>query len=105
MLSGSNDRTARFWDLATMRQVGQPIEHDEMVLAVAFSPNGAQLCHRQLRQLRSLGAADGDRLRSNCKVTSEPFQPSPSRPILRCWLQEAMTVRSRSGMLKPANFG
>ena len=40
MLSGSNDRSARFWDLATMQQVGPALAHKAMVLAVAFSPDG-----------------------------------------------------------------
>jgi WD40 repeat protein len=40
VLTGSEDNTARLWDTATCRPVGQPLRHAGKVLAVAFSPDG-----------------------------------------------------------------
>ena len=40
VLTGSRDKTARLWDVATGRPIGQPLVHQGFVEAVAFSPDG-----------------------------------------------------------------
>jgi WD40 repeat protein len=40
VLTGSQDKTARFWDAATCRPIGKPLFHSYEVRAVAFSPDG-----------------------------------------------------------------
>jgi WD40 repeat protein len=40
IVTGSDDGTARLWDAATGRPVGEPLPHSGAVLAVAFSPGG-----------------------------------------------------------------
>ena len=40
ILTGGNDNTARLWDAATGRPIGQPIKHSEWVISAAFSPDG-----------------------------------------------------------------
>jgi len=40
ILTGSADKTARLWDAATGRPLGQPMEHSGVVQSVAFSPDG-----------------------------------------------------------------
>ena len=40
VITGSADKTARFWDAATGRPLGQPLTHQGEVNAVAFSPDG-----------------------------------------------------------------
>src|SRR3712207_7376959 len=36
----SHDNMARLWDIATGLSVGPPLEHEDMVWGVAFSPDG-----------------------------------------------------------------
>src|SRR5262249_8847430 len=40
LISGSVDRTARLWKLATGQPVGLPLQHQGAVRHVAFSPDG-----------------------------------------------------------------
>jgi WD40 repeat protein/serine/threonine protein kinase/tetratricopeptide (TPR) repeat protein len=40
VVTGSDDRTARVWDVATARPIGQPLRHEGEVMGVAFSPDG-----------------------------------------------------------------
>ena len=40
LLTGCDDSSARLWDVATGRQIGPTLRHDDAVLGVAFSPDG-----------------------------------------------------------------
>ncbi|MHC4445238.1 MAG: WD40 repeat domain-containing protein [Planctomycetota bacterium] len=40
VLTGSSDKTARFWDVGTDKALGPPLVHQDWVSAVAFSPDG-----------------------------------------------------------------
>jgi WD40 repeat protein/tetratricopeptide (TPR) repeat protein/tRNA A-37 threonylcarbamoyl transferase component Bud32 len=40
VLTGGDDKTARLWEAATGKPVGQPLRHGGLVSAVAFSPDG-----------------------------------------------------------------
>jgi WD40 repeat protein/serine/threonine protein kinase/tetratricopeptide (TPR) repeat protein len=41
--TASEDGTARLWDAATGRTIGQPMEHSDLVNSVAFSPDGKMI--------------------------------------------------------------
>jgi WD40 repeat protein len=43
LATGSADRTARVWRIATGEPVGPPLEHDGMVFRVVFRPGSQQL--------------------------------------------------------------
>jgi len=44
VLTGSSDGTARFWDVATGKPLGMPLQHPfREVRAVAFSPDGQRV--------------------------------------------------------------
>ena len=48
VLTGSDDKTARLWDASTGQPIGQPLTHQDAVRAVAFSPDGKTVTHREL---------------------------------------------------------
>ena len=49
VLTAGNDNTARLWDARTGTPIGTPLVATRaMVIAVAFSPDGQRLAHRQL---------------------------------------------------------
>ena len=41
--TASYDKTARLWDAATGKPLGEPLRHDARVNAVAFSPDGMKI--------------------------------------------------------------
>ncbi len=43
ILTGSYDHTARFWETATGRPLGPPLEHNDRVTCHAFSPDGRRV--------------------------------------------------------------
>ena len=58
-LTGSDDRTARLWDAATGQPIGPPLTHQGAVSAVAFSPDGKTVAHRERgRDGAALGRGD-----------------------------------------------
>jgi WD40 repeat protein/serine/threonine protein kinase/tetratricopeptide (TPR) repeat protein len=60
VVTGSDDRTARLWDVATARQIGPPLRHEGEVMGVAFSPDGkAILTGSQDKTARLWDAASG----------------------------------------------
>jgi WD40 repeat protein/tetratricopeptide (TPR) repeat protein len=61
IVTGSDDRTARLWDVATARQIGQPLRHEGEVMSVAFSPDGKTiLTGSQDKTARLWNAATGE---------------------------------------------
>ena len=46
ILTGSNDRTARLWDVASGGEIGRFEGHARFVTSVAFSPGWTESAHR-----------------------------------------------------------
>jgi WD40 repeat protein len=65
--TGSHDQTARQWDAATGKPIGDPLPHPDAVLSVIYSANGQQLL---------TGYAGGARLweASSGRALGSPFQ-------------------------------
>ena len=40
VVTASLDGTARFWEAATGKAIGEPLRHESAVLSAAFSPDG-----------------------------------------------------------------
>jgi Tol biopolymer transport system component len=63
ILSGSEDRTVRLWDMTTGEEIRRFEGHDDAVHAVAFSPNGEQLASADMGSVRLWERATGKQLR------------------------------------------
>ena len=81
ILTGSEDKTARLWDAATGRPLGQPIVHSGAVWSVAFSPDWQTILtgsYDETARLwdaatgRPLGPAHGASGRGLCPWRSAP---------------------------------
>ena len=79
LATGSGDNTARLWDAARGRPLGEPMRHNNMVVAVAFSPDGTKVATASWdNNGASLGRDDGP--------TARPADEA-SRPGVRRDLQ------------------
>lgn len=61
--TGSNDKRAFIWDISTGKQVVGPLEHDDRVRTVKFSPTGDRIATSS-RGLRIYNAKNGDLLKT-----------------------------------------
>jgi WD40 repeat protein len=73
VLSGSADKTARLWDVATGKPIDAPLQHQGEVYAVAYSPDG--------KAVLTGSAGKTARLWS----LPEPVEGEPKR--ITCWVQ------------------
>jgi WD40 repeat protein len=60
VLSWSNDKTLRFWDVATGKQIGEPMRHDGLIYGALFVPNGRVLSWSLDRTLRLWDLTTGE---------------------------------------------
>jgi WD40 repeat protein/tRNA A-37 threonylcarbamoyl transferase component Bud32 len=79
-LTGSNDGTARLWEVATGRSLGPPLAHRDAVRAVAFSPDGRTALTGSYDHTARLwdvatGLARGAPLAHGGNVTTVAFSP------------------------------
>lgn len=79
--TGSEDGTARVWEVRTGREVGPPLPHGASVIAIAFAPDGTTLltgCNNQTARLWSLptGRPIGPPLKHLGRVSAVSFHPS-----------------------------
>jgi hypothetical protein len=74
VITGSDDCTARLWDVATGVPVTEPLPHEANVRSVAFSPDGKSVCTgsvdgtARLWQTVPLPPAEPERLRAWVRV-------------------------------------
>jgi uncharacterized coiled-coil protein SlyX len=79
VLTGSSDQTARLWDAATGKPIGEPLRHDGSVSAVAFSPDGRTvLTGSGFRTARLWDAATGKASRCAMNLRSRPWPSAPT---------------------------
>jgi len=120
LATGSEDHTARLWDLTTGQPHGQPLQHTERVIAVAVSPDGKLLATglrsglvqlwnpangqpakavgnpEELRILRHLAfSRDGKLLATGGRWNAQLWDTATGEPRGQRWKRSA-TVRSMS---------
>jgi WD40 repeat protein len=83
--TGSEDHTARLWNLATWAPIGPPLEHDDFVPIVAFSPDGTRLATGTVKAVRFWDAASGRLIDSRPfpqRVSAAAYSPDGTRMIV-----------------------
>ena len=43
VVTASGDKTARLWDAASGKPIGQPMNHEDVVFSAQFSPDGQEV--------------------------------------------------------------
>ena len=60
VVTASEDGTARIWEAATGKAIGEPLRHEKKVSSAAFSPDGRFVVDRQFgRDRAGMGGGDG----------------------------------------------
>lgn len=90
VLSGSDDHSARLWDVERGREIRPFLGHTDEVLAVAFSPDGKRvLTGSNDRTVRLWDASSGRELRvlegHTERVSSVAFSPDGHRALSGSW--------------------
>jgi eukaryotic-like serine/threonine-protein kinase len=90
ILTGSVDKTARLWDAATGRPLGQPLEHSGIVGSMAFSPDGKTIltgCYDNTVWLWDVatGRRLGQPLAHGSSVMSAVFSPDGKTILSGSW--------------------
>ncbi len=83
LVTASNDNTARLWDVAAKKPIGNPLQHEGQVLAVCFSPDGKTILTGSSNHTAHLwesatGKPSGQPLRHRGPVHAVAFHPNGS---------------------------
>jgi WD40 repeat protein len=86
LLTGSFDHTARLWDAATGKPIGQPLVHQGRIRTAAFSPDGARVLTASFDHTARLWDAATSKPIGPCfghegAVVSATFQPPDGKTI------------------------
>jgi WD40 repeat protein/serine/threonine protein kinase/Flp pilus assembly protein TadD len=102
VLTGSSDKTARLWDAATGRPLGQAMEHSSLVWAVGFSPNGRTVLTGSRDKTARLwdaatGRPLGQPLPHSAPVSSVAFSPDGKTILTGSWDKTARLWDAATG--------
>jgi WD40 repeat protein len=81
VVTASRDETARLWDLASGKQIGEPLRHEEAAVTCAqFSPDGQRVVTASLDKTARLwnvasGEQIGEPMKHEDAVNSAQFSP------------------------------
>jgi len=102
VVTASFDNTARIWDAATGKSVGEPLRHEGAVLFAAFSPDGSQVVTASWDKTARIWDAEtgkqvGEPLRHGDGVLSAAFSPDGTRVATASWDKTARIWDAATG--------
>jgi WD40 repeat protein len=86
VVTASDDKTARLWDAATSKQIGEPMKHKDSVNSAQFSPNGQRVVTASEDKTARLwdtatGHQIGEPMKHENAVNSARFSPDGQRVV------------------------
>ena len=101
-MTGSWDKTARLWDAASGKPVGELMKHEGMVFSAEFSPNGQRVVTASADKTARLwdaasGKPVGELMKHEDVVNSAEFSPDGQRVVTASWDKTARLWDAISG--------
>ncbi|MCX6878945.1 MAG: WD40 repeat domain-containing protein [Verrucomicrobia bacterium] len=102
VVTASDDKTARVWDAASGKPVGEPMRHEAGVCSASFSSDGTRVVTASVdKTARVWDAASGkplgEPMRHEDPVTSASFSPDGTRVVTACYDKTARVWDAASG--------
>jgi eukaryotic-like serine/threonine-protein kinase len=96
LVTAADDQTARVWDAQSGQPVGEPMMHENYVLAAIFSPDGQRVLTRSWHAPARVwdvrpGSALPAVLKHSCQVNLVRFSPDSGRMLTVCTNHTAQT--------------
>jgi hypothetical protein len=102
VVTASEDKTARVWDAATGKAIGEPMRHDEEVNSAQFSADGQRIVTVSRDNAARVwdaatGKAIGEPMRHDEKVNSAQFSADGQRVVTASWDKTARVWDAATG--------
>ena len=105
IVTASDDKTARIWDAATGKPIGEPLKgHDDVVWSAAFSPDGKRIVTASSdKTARIWDAATGKPIGEPLEGHDEDVMSAAFSPDGKRIVTASSTRRRASGTPRPAS--
>src|SRR5438552_11351943 len=102
IVTASWDKTARLWDAASGKPVGEPMKHEGQVNSAQFSPDGQRVVTASADKTARLweatsGKPVGEPMKHESKVNSAQFSPDGQQVVTGSWDKTARLWDAASG--------
>src|SRR6266567_1664585 len=102
VVTASDDRTARLWDAASGKPIGEPMKHEDIVDSAEFSPDGHRVVTASRNRTARLwdaasGKPIGEPMKHEAAVKSAQFSPDGQRVVTSSYDKTARLWDAASG--------
>src|SRR6266487_802863 len=102
VMTASNDKTARFWDAASGKPIGEPMKHETAVKSAQFSPDGQRVVTASRNRTARLwdaasGKPIGEPMKHEAAIKSARFSPDGQRVVTSSYDNTARLWDAASG--------
>ncbi len=101
-MTASNDKTARLWDAASGKPIGEPMKHEDIVNSAEFSPDGHRVVTASRNRTARLwdaasGKPIGEPMKHEAAIKSAQFSPDGQRVVTSSYDNTARLWDAASG--------